>query len=135
MSSLKYSTQWLCRKLGSISLLCPIVPQPPRRGPHCGARALRPSSPNLLPHRLTFVTLLLTRIASARACRVGTTHMAKWTADPWAFHCSCAVTVCIVCIVNGQFRISGTSIYKGHAKIVDMSPVMSDPHVTISTHY
>ena len=96
--------------------------------PRCGARALRPSSPNSLEPRLTFVTLLLTRKESARACRVGTTHMAKWTADPWAFHCSCAVTVCIV---NWQFRISGTSIHKGHAKIVHMSPVMSDPHVTI----
>ena len=33
--------------------------------------------------------VLLTRIASARACRVGT-RQAKWTADSWAFHCICA---------------------------------------------
>jgi len=44
------------------------------------ARALRPSSPNSLSARLTFVMVLLTRMASARACRVRTTHMAKWTA-------------------------------------------------------
>ena len=40
--------------------------------PRCGARALRPSSPNSLEPRLTYVTVLLRRIASARACRVGT---------------------------------------------------------------
>ena len=39
---------------------------------HVGARAFRPSSPNSLERRSTFVTVLLTRIASARACRVGT---------------------------------------------------------------
>ena len=68
------------------------------RGPRCGARALRPSSPNLLPRRSTFVTVLLIRRASARACRVGMTHMAKWTADSWAFHCSCAVMHCQVAV-------------------------------------
>ena len=60
---------------------------PPSRGPHRGARALRPSSPNLFQRRSTCVTVLLTRMASARACRVGTTHMAKWTA---------AAALCIV---------------------------------------
>ena len=56
------------------------------RRPSCGTAAggaLRPSSPKLLPPRSTCMTVLLTRKASARACRVGTTHMAKWTADPF----------------------------------------------------
>ena len=66
----------------------------PGRGPRCAARALRPSSPKMFLPRSTFVTLWLTRKASARACRVGTTHIAKWTADPWAFRCSCCVTHC-----------------------------------------
>lgn len=55
----------------------------PSRGPHCSARALRPSSPKLLPNRSTCVTLLLTRKEAARACRVR--QMAKWPADLWAF--------------------------------------------------
>ena len=49
----------------------------PSLGPRCGARAFRPSSPKLFKLRSTSVTLLLTRRASARACRVGTAHMAK----------------------------------------------------------
>ena len=43
----------------------------PAVAPLRGARALRPSSPNLLPPSLTSMTVSLTRKASARACRVG----------------------------------------------------------------
>ena len=59
-------------------------------GIRCGARAFTPSSPNLLKLRLTSVTLLLTRKASARACRVGTTHVAKWTRSCCVMHCQLA---------------------------------------------
>ena len=89
----------------------------PSHGPCCSARALRPSSPKLFFIRLTRLTVLLTRKASARACRVGTTHMTKWIADLWAFHCSC-----LFCIVNWQFRVSGANMHKGQANTVDMSP-------------
>ena len=44
----------------------------------------------------------------------------------------------LLCIVNWQFRMSGTNMNKGQAKIVDMSPtwLMSDPHVSIQPiHY
>ena len=79
--------QHLCRT-AVVSLLNPIVPQPPQPWPpHWGARALRPSSPKKLKVRSTLVTLLLTRKALARACRAGTTHTAEWTA---------AAALCIV---------------------------------------
>ena len=64
------------------------------RSPHCSARALRPSSPKLFLPRLTRVMALLTRKASARACRVGMMHMAKCTGDSWVFHCNCCVMHC-----------------------------------------
>ena len=98
--------------------------------PHCGARALRPSSPKLLPPRRTSVTLLLTRRASARACRIGTMHMAKWAADSWAFHCSCCVTHCQLAVPHVWHKHT-----KGTCQDCHPCAVMSDPHVTIQpTH-
>ena len=82
------------RSSDSVSPLSPTVPQPPSRGPRSGARALRPSSLILFFSRSTFVTVLLTRKASARACRVGTRQRPTWKTKLWwtvsAFHCSCA---------------------------------------------
>ena len=60
------STQRLCRKLGSVSLLSLIVPHTRAMAP-CGGQALKPSLPILLWHRLTLVIVLLARRASARA--------------------------------------------------------------------
>ena len=104
---------------------------PPSRGPHFCARALRPSSPKLLWSRQTRVMVLLTRRASARACRVGTTHMAKWTADPLAFHCSCAAMHCQLAVPHVWHKHAQGTCQDWHS-----CPVMSDPHVTIQpTHY
>ena len=59
------------------------------------------------------MTLWLTRKALARACRVGTTHMAKWTADSWAFHCRCAVMHCQLAVRHVWHKYT-----QGHAKVV-----------------
>ena len=52
----------------SFTIISPTVPRPRRRGPRRGARALRPSSPTLVLLRSINITVLLTRMASARAC-------------------------------------------------------------------
>ena len=97
--------------------------RPPNHVPRCGARALRPSSPNLLPLRLTFVTVQLICKASARACRIGTRHMAKWAADSWAFHCICSVMRCQLAVPHVWHKHTQGTCQDCHS-----CPVMSDPH-------
>ena len=100
----------------------------PAVAPHCGARALTPSSPKLfMLSRWTSVMVRLTRRASARACRIGTRHMAKWTADLWAFHCSCAVMHCQLAVPHVWHKhAQGTCQDCGYEP--DMTPVRSSCH-------
>ena len=103
----------------------------PSRGIRCGARALRPSSPKLFSLRSTCVTLWLTRRASARACTVGTTHMAKWTADPWAFHCSCAARHCQLAVRHVWHKHAQGKIgTRAHSCQILMSPSLCDKAVS-----
>ena len=115
-------------QLTTASLLRFIAP------PSHGPQALRPSSPNLLPRRLIFVTLLLTRKASARACRVGTRHMANWTADSWAFCCAVAAlciwsigsSACLGQTSNGPFQDSRHEPNMAHVRSSCHHPAHSE---------
>ena len=64
-----FHLQYLIEFLSPVILLLQTAPQP---WPCCGVSAFKPSLPNLLSLRPTSFMVLLTRNASARACRVGT---------------------------------------------------------------
>ena len=100
---LNFWTQWLCRKLGSVS---------PFHGP-----SREPSRPHRRSCCRTGRCLLW--CGSPARHRRGPAELARSNGQVSQQKSRVSLQLCwTTCVVNWQFRVSGTSMHKGHAKIV-----------------
>ena len=116
----------LCRT-AVVAPLSPIVPQPPQPWHSLRCPSLEALVAELVLSQVDFCHALVDMQGIGEGLhRVGTTHMAKWTADSWAFHCSCCVMHCQLAVRHVWHKHTQGTCQDCHS-----CPLMSDPHVTI----